>query len=224
MTSRPAWTFLTAGPVPAGQLATVTAHATAMKRILLGSLVAAIVLFAFGGAFWTCPIPYAYVEKPTTSGAALASALREHLPNDGLYLVPGMDTDPAKSQEQYRKGPVATIHYRREGVEPMSPAVLTTGFFHGWITTALLAVLLRIAALPRFGQRWTVVTLAGVACANYMTLGDGIYWFQPWPWLILNAAYNSAAMLVAGLVLAAFIKPTTSKAAPNAAPPASPAP
>jgi hypothetical protein len=178
-----------------------------MKRVFFGSLAAAVVLFAFGAAFWTCPIPYAYVEKPTTSNSDLAAALREHLPNDGLYLVPGIGADPAKTQEAYRHGPVATLHYRREGVEPMSPGVLGTGFVHGWITTALLALLLNVAALPRFGQRVTVVTLAGIACANYMNLGDGIYWFQPWPWLILNASYNAAAMLMAGLVLGALVKP-----------------
>lgn len=40
-----------------------------------------------------------------------------------------------------------------------------------------------------------------------MKLGDGIYWFQPWPWLVLNAAYDVVAFVVAGLVLAAFVKP-----------------
>lgn len=189
-----------------------------MKRVFFGSLAAAVVLFAFGAAFWTCPIPYAYVEKPATSSGDLAAALREHLPNDGLYLVPGIDADPAVSQKAYRQGPVATLHYRREGVEPMSPGVLGTGFVHGWITTALLALVLHVAALPRFGQRVTVVTLAGIACANYMNLGDGIYWFQPWPWLILNASYNATAMLLVGLVLGALVKPV--RTSPSGAAPA----
>ncbi len=191
-----------------------------MKRVFFGSLAAAVVLFAFGAAFWTCPIPYAYVEKPATSSSDLAAALREHLPNDGLYLVPGIDADPAVTQKAYRQGPVATLHYRREGVDPMSPGVLGTGFVHGWITTALLALVLHVAALPRFGQRVTVVTLTGIACANYMNLGDGIYWFQPWPWLILNASYNATAMLVAGLVLGALVKPTRTPQ-PGATPTAS---
>jgi len=178
-----------------------------MKRFLIGSFAAAVVLFIFGAAFWTCPIPYAYVEKPSSNNEALGSVLRDHLPNDGLYLVPGISENPADSIERYRKGPVATIHYRREGVEPRSSSVLILGFFHGWVTTALLAALLRLAPLPRFGQRLMVVTLAGLAAANYMKLGDGIYWFQPWPWLVLNASFDAVAMLITGLVLAAIVKP-----------------
>jgi hypothetical protein len=177
-----------------------------MKRFILGSFLAAIALFAFGAAFWTCPIPYAYVEKPSTVEGAFADTLREHLPNDGLYLVPGVHADPNVTLEQYRRGPVATIHYRRDGTEPMNPATLTLGFFHGWITTALLALMLHLTALPRYGQRLTLVTLAGLAAANYMKLGDGIYWYQPWPWLVLTAAYDAAAFLVAGCVLAAIVK------------------
>ena len=180
-----------------------------MMRIVLSSFVAAIVLFVFGAAFWTCPIPYAYVEKATVADAELSQVLRNALPNDGLYLVPSPAGDPEALQKLYGQGPVVTIHYHKDGVEPMAPAVLVQGFFHGWITTFLLAGLVHLTARPRFGQRLLLVTLAGAAGANYMVLGAGIYWFQPWPWLLLNAAYDAVAFVLCGLVLAALVKPTT---------------
>lgn len=179
-----------------------------MIRLLLGSLIAAIVLLGFGAAFWTCPIPYAYVEKPSSSNEALGSALREHLPNDGIYLVPGLQTDPSSAQVKAHAGPVATIHYRRDGIEPRSTESLGVGFLHGWVTTLLLGVLLQVARPPRFGQRVTLVTIAGLAMTNYIVIGNGIYWFQPWPWLVLNAAYTASAMLVTGLILGAVISPS----------------
>src|SRR6187402_1731285 len=108
-----------------------------MTRLLLGSLIAAVVLFGFGAAFWTCPAPYAYVEKPSQGSEALGKVLRDHLPNDGVYLVPGNDSDPETRLKLYQAGPVATIHYRRDGVEPMDPTTLTIGFLHGWVTTFL---------------------------------------------------------------------------------------
>lgn len=178
-----------------------------MIRTLLGSFVAAVVLFGFGAAFWTCPTPYAYIEKTSQGPEALAKALREHLPNDGLYLVPGRSADPKEEAEAYRRGPIATIHYRKDGAEAMNPTTLALGFLHGWFTTLLLAVTLRLANLQRFGQRLLLVTLAGVAVVNYANLGDGIYWFQPWPWLLLNAAYNSVAMLIVGAILGALVRP-----------------
>lgn len=187
-----------------------------MTRLFFGSLVAALVLFGFGAAFWTCPTPYAYVEKPSQGSAALGAVLRDHLPNDGLYLVPGNDSDPDTRLKLYQAGPVATIHYRRDGVEPMAPETLTIGFLHGWVTTFLLGCLLRIASLPRYGQRLLLILLAGLAAANYMKLGDGIYWFQPWPWLVLNAAYDAVAFLVAGAILAGIVKPAIPKPDPAA--------
>ncbi|MBL9176202.1 MAG: hypothetical protein JNL10_21850 [Verrucomicrobiales bacterium] len=181
-----------------------------MKRILLGSLAAAIALFLFGAAFWTCPIPYAYVEKAAVGDVELGQALRNALPNDGLYLVPSITTDPKQSTELHRQGPVVTIHYRKGGVEPMTPGFFASGFLHGWVTTFLLAGLLHLTARPRFGQRLLIVTVAGLAGVNYMVLGAGIYWFQPWPWLMLNAAYDAVAFVVSGLVLAAIVKPPAS--------------
>ena len=109
-----------------------------MMRIVLSSFVAAIVLFVFGAAFWTCPIPYAYVEKATVADAELSQVLRNALPNDGLYLVPSPAGDPEALQKLYRQGPVVTIHYHKDGVEPMAPAVLVQGFFHGYDYTAAL--------------------------------------------------------------------------------------
>jgi hypothetical protein len=186
-----------------------------MIRTLLGSFIAAVLLFGFGAAFWNCPTPYAYVEKPSQGSDALGKALREHLPNDGLYLVPGKAATPEETLNLYRRGPVATIHYRKDGVEPMSPELLVTGFFHGWVTTLLLAITLRLCALPRFGQRLLVVTLTGLAVVNYSKLGDGIYWFQPWPWLLLNAAYDAVAFLLVAAILGAIVKPARIQAAPS---------
>ncbi|MBN8248461.1 MAG: hypothetical protein J0L84_13595 [Verrucomicrobia bacterium] len=178
-----------------------------MKRIVLGSFLAALVIFVFGAAFWTCPIPYAYVEKASAGDVELGQLLRNALPNDGLYLVPSAAGGSEAAMALHRQGPVATIHYRRDGTEPMAPSMLISGFFHGWVTTFLLAVLLHLAARPRFGERLLLVALAGIAITNYTVLGGGIYWFHPWPWLVLNAAYDATTFLIVGLVLAAIVKP-----------------
>lgn len=183
-----------------------------MFKLVLGSFLSAMALFVFGAAFWTSPLPYRFVAKPARGDAGLGQALRDHLPVDGLYLVPGIETDPKDAPAAYRAGPVATIHFRKGGVEAMSPSVFINGFLQGWAATSLLALLLRLAPQPRYGLRVLVVVTAASASAIYMKLGDGIYWFQPWPWLVLNAAYDVVAFLVAGLVLAAFIKPTPAHA------------
>ncbi|MCW5557059.1 MAG: hypothetical protein KIT22_04375 [Verrucomicrobiae bacterium] len=191
-----------------------------MKRILLGSFLAALALFVFGAVFWTSPIPYAYVEKAGTDDVELGRLLRNALPNDGVYIVPSPANPTETVMALHRQGPLATIHYHRGGTEPMSPSTFVAGFFHGWVTTFLLALLLHLAARPRCGQWLLLVALAGIAVTNYTSLGDGIYWSHPWPWLVLNAAYNAAAILIAGLVLSAIVKPGAS---PSPEAPANPA-
>jgi hypothetical protein len=178
-----------------------------MKSLTLGSFLAALALFFFGAAFWISPFPYGFVEKPTLGEEALGRLLRESLPRTGLYLVPGTGTAPEEATRLYKQGPVATIHYRAEGVDSMSPSVFIRGFLVSWVTTALLALILRLGGGARYGTRLTQVVASGLAAAVYLRLGDGIWWFQPWPWLVLTDAYDLAAFTVAGLVLAAFVKP-----------------
>ncbi|MBX3733926.1 MAG: hypothetical protein KF791_15225 [Verrucomicrobiae bacterium] len=184
-----------------------------MTRLFLGSFLAAVAMFVFGAGFWTCPIPFVYVERPSVDEAELAQTLRQALPNDGFYRIPSAPGDRTRAAPSHREGPVVSIHYRRDGFDVMAPSVLAAGFLHGWGTTFLLAGLLHLAARPRFGQRLLLVSLAGVAGASFMVLGPGIYWFHPWPWLLLNAAYDAAAFVIAGAVLAAVVKPAPKRPA-----------
>lgn len=61
---------------------------------------------------------------------------------------------------------------------------------------------------PRtYVARVRFVTIAGVALAVFGSLRMPIWWHLPWLFHLVSAAYDVTAWLVAGLVLAAFIKP-----------------
>jgi len=178
-----------------------------MKTLTLGSFLAALAMFVFGAAFWICPLPYRVAGTPSLGDEALGRLLKDALPKDGLYLVPGVQGKPEEIQSRYRQGPVATIHYHSGGVEPMSPPMLVRGFLLGWATTGLLALLLRLGGNTSYWSRVLQVAAAGAAAALYLRIGDGIWWYQPWPWLVLTAGYDLAVFTLAGLVLAKFVRP-----------------
>jgi hypothetical protein len=179
-----------------------------MIKLVLGTFLSALAIFAFGAVFWMSPIHEPYVGKTKSGDEAVGRFLREEFPQAGYYRIPGVQANDDETVRLHRAGPVATIHFRPEGVEPMAPSVMIRGFLHGWVTVALLALVLRLATPATYGSRVLLVAVAGAAGVVYTRLGDGIWWFQPWPWLILTAAYGFAVFLIAGLVLAAFVKPT----------------
>jgi hypothetical protein len=179
-----------------------------MFKLALASFIAALALFGYGAIFWISPYPYSFTKKPAQGDEALGAMLRQHLPETGLYLLPGAGSDDQKAQALYQAGPVATIHFEKGGVQAMSPKVFINGFLLGWVTTALLALLLRMANLSSYTARVFLIVVACAAVGAYSILGNAIWWFQPRPWLILNFLYDLSAFLIAGLVLAAFIKPT----------------
>ena len=178
-----------------------------MLKLTLGSLLAALAIMVFGAVFWMSPFPYRYAAKSPLTETALGAALKPLLPATGTYLLPGYTSDLAAAAGLAQQGPIVTIHYRAEGADTMSPEVFARGFLHGWVVMALLALVLRLAAHPSYWGRVLIVGVAGMAGAIYMRLGDGVWMFQPWPWLWVTTVYDTLTFFLAGLVLAAFTKP-----------------
>ena len=190
-----------------------------MKRFMIGSLVATIVMYVWGAVFWMSPQPYQVLQR-TANDAAIGKLLRDNFPESGTYLVPGAYNDKQTAAALFKAGPIATIHLQREGAEMMSPKVLLLGFIHQLITVLLLAALLSMAlpALPRYLSRVVFITLAGIVAAFFINLGDPIWWHHPWPLHLVAALHNVVAWFLAALLLAIFIKPgAPSPAAPQEA-------
>lgn len=183
-----------------------------MKRFSLGILLGTVAMFIFGAAFWMSPFAYQALPRAADEAAA-GKALKEHFMVSGTYLIPSPTGDPDKQAELSQAGPIATIHIQRQGMNPMEPRVFVQGFIHELVTVALLALILRIA-LPVLGgylSRLVFVTLLGLTAAIYSNFSMPIWWQHPWPYYVVSFAYDLGAWVVAGLVLAAFIKPATGK-------------
>ena len=94
-----------------------------MLRVLLGSLVSAVVLFMWGFCFWMLsPVPKMMV-KSVPNEAGLAGALKAYIPEDGHYFVPfgcevmrsGDEEAKKEFQKRFEDGPVANIIFRTKG-------------------------------------------------------------------------------------------------------------
>ncbi|MCF3649358.1 hypothetical protein [Synoicihabitans lomoniglobus] len=175
-----------------------------MKSILLGSFLAALALFFWGFFFYSVSgVPDRALKSPTTD---VGPMLNEAFPESGTYFVPGMATSE-ETVALMARGPIAMVHMHREGIAAMSPVLMIAGFLHGWGYCLLAAWLLtQICKKSGYSTRVGFVTLIGFVGAFYARIGDAIWWHKSIHWQLTELFYMTAGSLIAGLVLAKFIK------------------
>lgn len=174
-----------------------------MKRILLAALAAALAMNAWGFVFWVLLPSGPWALEAAAEEPALAEALLTYLPATGTYFTPSHELAWEEMQRRQEIGPVATIHFRRDGIQAASPWTFVAGFVHLFLLCLAVAGLLRAvgSALPRFGGRVLFVWTVGLIGTLFVGLSYPIWWHQPWQFHLTVALYSAGAWLLAGLVL-----------------------
>jgi len=177
-----------------------------MKKLLLGSFLAALGVFFLGAAFWMSPPTMKIFNSPTQEDV-FAKNLLDHLPTSGVYLYPGTAGTAEQRETASQKGPNAIIHFQRDGMPALDPAQLVRGFLVVWVTMALLALLLQLAApaLPTYGSRVLLTIIAGLIVAANSDLGATVWWHHSAPFAATSAFYNVISFTLGGLILGKFV-------------------
>lgn len=189
-----------------------------LGRALFASLLGAIVLMIWGMVYWVV-LPFGFhVMHGADDEARLTAALEATLPASGVYQVPWLEeAGPGEASdaaleaftERHRRGPIAQIFYTAEGREPMAPGVFAAGFLN-FFTSSLIAVgilTLGLPVWPRFGQRVLVVFLLGLFAAVTVELANPIWMYHAWDYAAFRALQHVSGWLLAGLAIAAVLKP-----------------
>ena len=178
-----------------------------MTRILAASLIAAVALFMWGFLFWTVLEPAVGVIQTAPDEVALAQDLAEHLSTEGTYFIPTDTRDQQAWMDRHQAGPLATVMFRPGGAPAMDPGVFLRGFLHMLASILLMAFLLRWIArfLGSYGQRLGFVVWVGAIEAVFSNLGRPIWYFQPWDYHLLQAAYTLSSWALVGVILAWFL-------------------
>lgn len=180
-----------------------------MKKLILGSVLAAVAMFFWGFLYWAA-FPFTYrIMAPAPNEQALAKSIGDALPASGVYMLPhpkgGSEDVVAK---RFQAGPLVQINIQKQGTAPVQGSVFFWGFVHMLVSCFLMALVLRLAApaLPSFATRLQAAALAGVAAACYSNLGKPIWWHQTWDYHLLNFGFDLGSWLLAAVVLAWFVK------------------
>ena len=185
-----------------------------MKSLAIGSFLAALAMFVWGWMFWDTPASgEVFSDLGADQAADLGAALNAALPADGTYVLP----DPAGGDQetfarQMATGPLAVVYYRRAGAQAMDPVVMLKGFLHTLLTAAIFGFILHGLRdkVVAYSDKVKLIATIGLGATIWANLADAIWFHQSWSHHLWISFYNLVAYLLAGLVLARFIKTSKS--------------
>lgn len=183
--------------------------------VVIGAVLSAIVLMAWGFVFWTLlPFPMNYIHTLPNEDA-IGQAFVENKVAPGVYTYPGpdgMDPNDEATFEAWKtkhiEGPILHV-FVGEGLEPMAPSMYMQGMLHFFVSALIAGTLLAVAgnSLKSYGSRVAFVTGLGLFAAAFVRMGDVVWFYHSFGYQLMLACYLISSWVLAGLVLAAFIRP-----------------
>ena len=185
-----------------------------MTRIVMGGLVGGMAIFMWGAAFHMV-LPFGEMGiRSIPNEEKVIGPMREVIREPGLYLFPGFDPGRKLSPEEqqaweakYRAGPTGLLVYRPVGRGPMSFEQLATQFVTDVLAALVVVFLLSLTSLP-FGWRVLFVTMLGLFSWLSISMPYWNWYGFPADFTLAAAIDQVAGWFLAGLVIAAFGKPS----------------
>ena len=194
------------------------------KRIILAGVLGGIAMFIWSSvAHIVLPLGEIGIKEIPNETAVLDTMKTALGEAHGLYLYPGMGAGPNASREQKHAAmsqygqklaanPSGILIYHPPGAQALTPGQLGTEFITEFLEAILAAFLVSRTRLAGYGSRVAFITVVGIVGAITTNI-------PYWNWYGFPGNYTAAYMgieiadfLVAGLVIAAFIKGTASTA------------
>lgn len=185
-----------------------------MVRLLIGSLIAALVMFGWGFYFWMILADQADLLLPLPNEGAkqsdIVGALNASLEESGVYYYPMAqpEEDEDAFKERHKEGPLLMIHFHAGGTDPNDWRMYAAGFVHMLLVCFLLGSILNFAAKPSWAYLTRVgfLLVVGVTASVFIDGNWVVWWHSNVKFHHYSAIYHVGGVLFAGLVLAAFIK------------------
>lgn len=182
-----------------------------MTRWIVAVLLASVVQFFWGFLFWTNAPTGLQMMKGVPEEDRLLQALKEQNLSTGVYFLPWYGASEEDNEAMVRKhesGPLVQVIYHAEGVPAMDPKIFAFGYLHMVGGCLLASILLCLAGpgLPSYLARVLFVSLLGVFAAFALNFAQPIWFHHPWEFHLLQSVYDVVNWIVAGLILAAFIR------------------
>ena len=165
--------------------------------------------------------------KEIPNEQAVLSSMKANMPEDGLYLLPGLGLPENATRAQQNAAMEARMHKVETGPSGLLAYHPALNFSFGRalgveLGTNILQVLLAVillgqTSLVSFVARWRFITIAGVLAALSTNISYWNWYGFPGTYTLAYVCTVAMGFVFAGLVAAAIVKPgvaaTTAKAA-----------
>ncbi len=159
-----------------------------MKKLIIGSLVAGVLLFGWQSLSWTALHIHDDAYLYTPAEKTLIDVLSTQLPTDGQYMVPRSKPD-ASPEEMEKMGaemkgkPWAVITYHTAYKNDMASPILR-GFLIALFCAAIVCLIVQKLAVKSFGNIFATVMSFGLISFFFVWYNQH-NWFET-PWSVLT--------------------------------------
>jgi hypothetical protein len=159
-----------------------------MKKLIIGSLVTAVLLFGWQSLSWTALHIHDDAYIYTTAEDTLINALSSHLPADGQYMVPRSKpgASPAEMEKmgaEMKGKPWAVITYHMVYKNDMTSPIIR-GFLIAFVCAVIVCLVIQKLALKNFGNIFATVISFGLISFFFVWYNQH-NWFEI-PWTVLK--------------------------------------
>ena len=197
-----------------------------MGKVFFGGIVGSIIVLIWGFISWAVLPWHDTIFEKFQDEEFVATVIKENVQKDGVYIIPSMNTEQThltpealkesllQEKEALKQGPFVYAQVKLDGRDPSSMGTYGFSFLTQFVGAMLICwLLLQAKDLHYFGRLY-FVTLVGLLI--------GILAFIPnWNWLgaplhftLIMIADMVISWFLAGIVLAAFVKPKREKELP----------
>lgn len=170
-----------------------------MKKNLLLSVVAGIVLFVWGFVSWAVLPWHSMVANKFTNEASVSKILKENSPRQGVYYLPFSEKDHGPNQVG------AFVNVLPQGTEMNMGRQMATGLVTQIVSAFLVLALLMRAGDLTFQGRVGFLALVGLVI-GFVSHAPYWNWFGfPAPYVLVIILDTTIGWTLAGLAVARFM-------------------
>jgi hypothetical protein len=185
-----------------------------MKKNLLAAFLGAVIFFVWSAVVHMNP-GTAMLGLSQLNGQenVVMTSLKAEVPNPGLYFFPAMDMSGHATKEQqdawaakYKAGPSGLLLVQPVGRDATMGKQLVVQFLSN-LFCALIAAFILTATLGSFLRRAATITALGLFSWLAISVAQWNWYEFPFPFIALDAINQIMGWFLAGLLMAAMIKP-----------------
>ena len=186
-----------------------------MKKILIGTVTTAIILFFIQALNWTALPVHKHALKYTPDQKEILELLDRKL-DEGYYYLPYYDPDNTTSEEQsglnaeMEGKPWAVISFH-ESYDDNMAVKMTTGFIMDLMSAFIVVIILAMVSdkIRTFGGRWLFVISMAALIILQGPLMNWNWWSTPDHFFISLVTDQLSTWGIAGLWLAWYLRPAS---------------